>query len=277
MSPSPLPGFLAHLAPILDNYGYLAVGGLILVEDFGVPSPGETILIAASVYAGAGRLNIVAVGLIAVLAAIVGDNIGYAIGRFGGHALVLRFGKYVFITHERLDKAERFFARYGGQIVVVARFIEGLRQLNGIMAGIAEMPWPRFLAFNALGAALWVGVWSSAGYLAGNHIGVIYDTVTRYSLYLLIALVVLLAAWAGRAVWRRRRAPVPAAVDHQAPEPEAADHQDPEPEAADHQDPEPEAADQRTPEPEATNHQASVPKAADPKDAVPEAADHEEL
>ena len=205
MSASPLPGFLAHLAPILDNYGYVAVGGLIFVEDFGVPSPGETILIAASVYAGAGRLNIVAVGLIAVLAAIIGDNIGYAIGRFGGHALVLRFGRYVFITHERLDKAERFFARYGGGIVVVARFIEGLRQLNGIIAGIAEMPWPRFLAYNTLGATLWVGVWSTVGYLAGNNIVSVYSTVTRYSLYLLIALAVLVAAWIIRAVLRRKR------------------------------------------------------------------------
>jgi membrane protein DedA with SNARE-associated domain len=193
------------LAPLLDNYGYLAVGGLILIEDFGVPSPGETILIAASVYAGAGRLNIVAVGLIAVLAAIVGDNIGYAIGRFGGHALVLRYGKYVFLTRERLDKAERFFARYGGQVVVVARFIEGLRQLNGIIAGIAEMPWPRFLAFNALGAALWVGVWSTAGYLAGDHIGVIYSTATRYSLYLLIALILVALALIVRGVLRRNR------------------------------------------------------------------------
>ena len=93
MSAPTLPGFLATLAPLLRNYGYLAVGGLILVEDFGVPSPGETILIAASVYAGAGRLNIVGVGVTAVLAAIVGDNIGYAIGGFGGHELVLRFGK----------------------------------------------------------------------------------------------------------------------------------------------------------------------------------------
>lgn len=206
MSATPLPGFLASLAPLLDNYGYLAVGGLILIEDFGVPSPGETILIAASVYAGAGRLNIVAVGVIGMLAAVVGDNIGYVIGRFGGHALVLRFGRYVFVTRERLDKAERFFARFGGRIVVVARFIEGLRQLNGIMAGIAEMPWLRFVACNALGAALWVGVWTSVGYLAGNHIGVIYHTATRYSLYLLIALAVLLAAWVTRAVLRRRRA-----------------------------------------------------------------------
>ncbi len=209
MSATPLPGFLATFAPILDRYGYLAVGGLILVEDFGVPSPGETVLIAASVYAGAGRLNIVGVGLIAVLAAVVGDNIGYAIGRFGGHALVLRFGKYVFLTGERLDKAERFFARRGGGIVVFARFIEGLRQANGIIAGIAEMPWLRFLAFNALGAALWVGVWSSVGYLAGNHIGVIYSTVTRYSLYLLIALVLVALTLIVRAVLRRKRTQAP--------------------------------------------------------------------
>jgi membrane protein DedA with SNARE-associated domain len=205
MSATPLPGFLASLAPLLDHYGYLALGGLILVEDFGVPAPGESILIAASVYAGAGRFNIVAVGVIAVLAAVAGDNIGYAIGRYGGHALVLRFGKYVLITRERLDKAERFFRRYGGQIVVVARFIEGLRQLNGIMAGIAEMPWPRFLVFNTIGATLWVGVWSTVGYLAGNNIASIFATVTRYSLYLLIALGVLAAAWIARAVLRRRR------------------------------------------------------------------------
>jgi membrane protein DedA with SNARE-associated domain len=205
MSATPLPGFLASLAPLLDDYGYLALGGFIFVEDFGVPAPGESILIAASVYAGAGRLNIVAVGVIAVLAAVAGDNIGYAIGRYGGHALVLRFGKYVLITRERLDKAERFFRRYGGQIVVVARFIEGLRQLNGIIAGIAEMPWPRFLVFNTIGATLWVGVWSTVGYLAGNNIASIFATVTRYSLYLLIALGVLAAAWIARAVLRRRR------------------------------------------------------------------------
>ena len=204
--PAPhLPGFLAYLAPVLDSYGYLAVGGLVTLEDFGIPVPGETILVAASVYAGAGRLSIVAVGVVAVLAAVIGDNIGYAIGRFGGRALVLRFGRFVLLTEERLARAEGFFTRYGGPIVVIARFIEGLRQLNGIIAGIAEMPWPRFVVFNAIGAALWVGVWTSVGYLAGDHIQVIYAAVTRYSLYALIALVVVVAAWAIRFLIRRRR------------------------------------------------------------------------
>ena len=213
MSAAPLPGILGTVAPVLDNYGYLAVAGLVMVENFGVPAPGETILVAASVYAGTGRLSIVGVGVIAVLAAIVGNCIGYAIGYFGGHALVLRYGKYVFLTPERLEKTERFFARRGGLVVVAGRFIEGLRQAAGIIAGTAEMPWKSFLAFTTLGAVLWVGVWAPIGYLAGDHIGTIYAEATRYSLYLLIALLVLLAAWIARAVWRRKRSPAPRAPD----------------------------------------------------------------
>jgi membrane protein DedA with SNARE-associated domain len=205
----PLPGLLAHLAPVLDHYGYLAVGGFITLEDFGVPVPGETILIAAAVYAGAGRLNIIAVALIAFLGAVIGDNIGYAVGFFGGRRLVLRFGRYVGLTSARLDKAEGFFGRYGGAIVAGARFIEGLRQANGIVAGTSRMPWPRFAAFNALGAALWVGVWASVGYLAGGDITAIYNAVSRYSLYLLIALVLAAAALIIRAAVRRKHPAAP--------------------------------------------------------------------
>lgn len=205
MPAQPLPGLLAQLAPVLDHYGYLAVGGLVTLEDFGIPVPGETVLIAAAVYAGAGRLNIVAVGLVAFVAAVIGDNIGYAIGYFGGRALVLRFGRYVMLTGERLRRAEHFFDRYGGIVVAGARFVEGLRQANGIVAGTIRMAWRRFLVFNAVGAALWVGVWASAGYLAGDHITAIYNEVGRYSLYLLIALAVAAVMLAGRAVIRSRR------------------------------------------------------------------------
>lgn len=134
VSSQALPGVLAHLAPVLGHYGYLALGGFVLLEDFGIPVPGETILIAAAVYAGTGKLNILLVALIALVAAVVGDNLGYAIGLFGGRQLVLRFGRYVFITDERLDKAQGFFERHGGKVVSVARFIEGLRQANGIVA-----------------------------------------------------------------------------------------------------------------------------------------------
>jgi membrane protein DedA with SNARE-associated domain len=200
-----LPGILHSLEPTLNNYGYLAVFGFVLLEDFGVPVPGETILVLGAVYAGAGRLNVVLVGVLGFCGAVVGDNIGFAIGHFGGRRLVDRYGRYIFLTEERVDKAQSFFERHGGKIIVVARFIEGLRQANGIIAGISGLHWAKFLAFNALGAALWVGVWTSIGYFSGNHITSIYDTATKYSLYLAIAAGVLLAAFIGRLVWRHQR------------------------------------------------------------------------
>ncbi|MFG3009990.1 DedA family protein [Streptomyces cinerochromogenes] len=204
MSP-PLPGPLAALEPLLGHYGYWAVGAVVFVEDFGVPAPGETILLAAGVYAGAGRLNVVAVAVIAFVAAVAGDNLGYLIGRAGGRAFVHRWGRYVFLTPKRFEAAEAFFARHGGKIVTVARFVEGLRQANGIIAGTTGMRWRRFLAFNALGAALWVGLWTILAYLAGNHITAVYDEIRRYQLYVLLAAAVAVAGLVVRHVARRRR------------------------------------------------------------------------
>jgi membrane protein DedA with SNARE-associated domain len=198
-----LPGVLHTLEPTLNHYGYLAVAGLVLLEDFGVPVPGETVLILGAVYAGTGRLNIWLVGLLAFLGAVTGDNIGFAIGHFGGRRLVERYGRYVLLTPERLDKATGFFERRGASIIIVARFIEGLRQANGIIAGTTGMHWARFLAFNAVGAALWVGLWASVGYFSGDHITSIYNTVSQYSVYLGIAVGVVLIAYIA---WRVRRA-----------------------------------------------------------------------
>jgi len=202
----PLPGFLNSLAGPLNHYGLWAVLLFVLIEDFGIPVPGETILIAASVYAGTGRLNVVAVAAVGFIAAVTGDNIGFAIGHFGGRALALRWGRYVFLTEERLDKAASFFDRHGAWIITVARFVEGLRQANGIVAGITGMRWLRFLVFNALGAALWVGTWVSIGYLAGSHISSIYSYITRYSYYALIVAGLVVVALIARHLLRRRRA-----------------------------------------------------------------------
>jgi membrane protein DedA with SNARE-associated domain len=220
-SSPPLPGFLNALASPLQHYGLWAIGFLVLVEDFGIPVPGETILIAGAIYAGAGRLNVVAVGIVAFITAVLGDNIGFAIGHFGGRALALRWGRYVFLTEERLDRAEHFFGRHGGKIITVARFIEGLRQANGIIAGISGMHWRRFFAFNALGAALWVGTWVSLGDLAGNHITTIYHDITKYSYYILILAVVLIVAYIARRLRaRRHHPPAPAVPDAPEDEPE---------------------------------------------------------
>jgi membrane protein DedA with SNARE-associated domain len=204
-SGQPLPGFLAVVGRYLAEYGYWAILALVLVEDFGIPVPGETVLIAGAVEAGTGQLNVILVAVVGFAAAIAGDNIGYAIGRFGGRALVARWGKYVFLTEERLAKAEHFFNAHGGKVIVVARFIEGLRQANGIIAGVSRMHWLKFLVFNALGAALWVACWVSAGYFGGRHIEAIYHYVTQYSLYALIALIVAALAWILLFIRRRRR------------------------------------------------------------------------
>ena len=106
---------------------------------------------------------------IAWAAAICGDSIGYVIGATGGHKLLTRHGEKVGITEERLQKVEGFFARYGDVVVVFARFFVILRQFNGIVAGMLEMPWPRFFRYNAIGAALWVGCWGGATYWLGRQ------------------------------------------------------------------------------------------------------------
>jgi membrane protein DedA with SNARE-associated domain len=203
MHPEPqhIPSFIQALAPTIDTYGYWAVFGLLLLEDFGVPAPGETVLIAAAFYAGFSHLNIFLIALVGFIGAVLGDNIGFTIGEYGGHPLVERFGRYIFLTPERIHKAEAFFNRHGGKVVVAARFIEGLRQANGIIAGLSEMRWMSFVIYNAIGAALWVCTWSAIGYFGGSHI----TAFLRYQLYLTIAVLVAAIGLIGVRVVRRRQ------------------------------------------------------------------------
>ena len=181
-----IPSLIQSVEPIIHNYGYLAVAGMLFLEDFGVIVPGETVLIAAAFYAGLGQLNIILVIIVGIFAAVLGDNAGFAIGEYGGRPLVERYGKYIFLTKERLDKAEGYFNNHGGKIVAVARFVDGLRQLNGIIAGISEMRWPKFIIFNLIGAAIWVSFWSIIGYYGGSHI----QTFLSFELYFTIAVIV---------------------------------------------------------------------------------------
>jgi len=184
--------------PYLDHYGYWALFGAILLEDFGMPVPGETLLIASALLASQGQMHIVPLLLTACVAAVTGDNIGYAIGRFGGRKLVLRYGNYVSISEQRLQKAEGFYLRYGGAVVVVARFLAVLRQLNGIVAGTVKMNWRRFLAYNILGAAFWVSFWGVLFYELGEKVfrfGAGFKTVQFFLLGGLVAAAVVLAVY----------------------------------------------------------------------------------
>jgi membrane protein DedA with SNARE-associated domain len=184
------------------HYGYWAVAIAILLEDFGVPLPGEALLISAALLASQGDMHIVPLLLFAWSGAVMGDNIGYAIGRFAGRRVVLRYGHYLLINKRRLGYAEGFFKKHGGSVVVIARFFEVMRQLNGLVAGIAEMPWSRFLSFNALGAALWVCFWGILFYEVGDKADVIRHSFKTLELILVVALV---AAAAIAAFWLARR------------------------------------------------------------------------
>ena len=182
--------------PYLDHYGYWALFGAILLEDFGMPVPGETLLIASALLASQGEMHLVPLLLIAWAAAVTGDNIGYAIGRFGGRKLVFRYGSYVLISEQRLQKAEGFFRRYGGAVVVGARFLTVLRQLNGIVAGTVKMNWRRFVIYNILGAALWVSFWTMLFYKLGEKalgFGAGFKTLQFFLLGGLVAAAVALA------------------------------------------------------------------------------------
>jgi membrane protein DedA with SNARE-associated domain len=193
--------------------GYVGIAGVVFIESFGVPAPGETVIIAGAVSAGRGHLNVVVVAVVAFLAAVTGDSIAYLIGRTGGRPLVLRFGRYVRITPGRLERLETFMARHGPKVVVVARFIEGLRQLNGIVAGVSGMPWPRFLLFNAIGAAAWVGLWTTAGYIAGSHLDAITAAIRQYQGYAVVVAVLALGGYLLQRHIRRRRAAVSETAD----------------------------------------------------------------
>jgi membrane protein DedA with SNARE-associated domain len=155
---------LADIGPYVTAYGALALFVILYFESFGAPLPGETALITASLLAAAGELSVVSVFISAWFAAVLGDSTGYAIGRYGGRPLLEKYGSKVKLTPERLDWIEGLFRARGAFIVITARFVVILRQLNGLVAGSMLMPWHKFVAANIVGAAVWVSVWCLGPY-----------------------------------------------------------------------------------------------------------------
>ena len=155
---------LCWVEPAVAAYGALALFLIIYCESFGVPIPGESALIAAAVLSARGDLIISHVFLAAWLGGVLGDSTGYLIGRFGGRRLLQSFGSMVKLTRERLSRLELTAQRRGFIMVMTARFIVVLRQLNGIVAGAVGMPWRQFGIANVLGAALWAGLWTFGPY-----------------------------------------------------------------------------------------------------------------
>jgi membrane protein DedA with SNARE-associated domain len=195
------------VAPYLDRYGYAAVFGALLLEAFGLPLPGETALIAGAALAGEGKLHLAPLLACAWLAAVLGDNIGFAIGRFGGRRLIVRYGAKIGITESRLVRVEAVFRRYGGAVVLVARFFALLRQLNGIVAGTVGMGWWRFLSYNAVGAALWVSAWGFGVYYFGQTLGHVLTRIHGLGYVIGLLALILIVGSIALYGWRRGRAP----------------------------------------------------------------------
>jgi len=192
---------LELLRGYLTHYGYWAVGFALLLENAGLPVPGETILLLASFLAySEHRLALPYIILVGICAATLGDNLGFAIGSYGGRPLLERYQKTLRIRPSVVARGEELFARYGAATIFVARFIAGMRIIAGPLAGVLRMPWRKFLLFNFLGAVLWVSVIASVGYLFGKHWEALLDLVQDANL-VIAAVAVILAAlfW-----WRRK-------------------------------------------------------------------------
>ena len=158
------------LLDLLATYGYVAVFFFIAIESTGVPFPGETMLITASIYAGhTHRLNIILVISFAAAGAIIGDNLGYAVGHWGGYRLLRRYGRFIRLHEKRLKLGQYLFLQHGGKVVFFGRFISILRTYAAFLAGTNRMPWWRFFAFNAAGGIVWAIVFGTGAYVLGTQ------------------------------------------------------------------------------------------------------------
>jgi membrane protein DedA with SNARE-associated domain len=163
--------FLSHIQPLVAQHGYWVVFLIIMLESAGVPLPGETVLILASVYAGAtGGLSLSLIIICAAAGAILGDNIGFWIGRRWGAKFLLRYGKFIHLPEKRLKLGQYLFTKHGAKIVFFGRFVAFLRVLAALLAGVNKYHWPQFLLFNAAGGITWALVVGIGAYVFGDSI-----------------------------------------------------------------------------------------------------------
>jgi membrane-associated protein len=195
------------LRSALVDYGYWAVAAALLLENAGLPVPGETVLLLASFLAySKHELQLPWIIFVGTVAATFGDNIGYAIGHFGGRPLLERYRNIFRVSDATLQRGENLFLRYGAFTVFFARFVFGMRVITGPLAGVLRMHWRKFALFNLAGAALWVTTISMAGFFFGSRWSHLMHLMKRFDLLLAaVFVVIVLALW-----WRSRRVPPPA-------------------------------------------------------------------
>ena len=193
---------LGAMAPWIQTYGSAAVFVTLTLESLGLPLPGESLLVVAAILAGRGEISFPVLLLSAWGGAVIGDNIGYLIGRTLGHTLLRCYGGKVGIKPESLRKVEAVLARYGAVAVGFGRFVNILRQLNGVVAGALEMHWLKFLFFNALGGAAWVVAWTTAGFYLGTHEAKLEELVQKLGIFNVVIAISAAALVVG-VIWHR--------------------------------------------------------------------------
>jgi membrane protein DedA with SNARE-associated domain len=200
-----LERILEFLEPYLDvPWGYIVVGLATFLENSvgaGVIVPGETLVIVGGFYARIGELSLPLVATVAVVGAILGDNVGYWIGRRFGRGFLQRHGGRLFITPERLQAAEHYYSEHGGKTVFLGRFVPVVRSVGFILAGVAHMRWKRFLAYDVVGALIW-GVGHS---ILGYALGASYERWQRYATPVGLGLLVILLFLVGASKFRSAR------------------------------------------------------------------------
>ncbi len=191
-----------HIRQFLVHWGYWGVAAFLLLENAGIPLPGETILLLASVLAFKNHeLRLPWIIVVGTIACTAGDNIGYLIGSAGGRPLLQRWKSFFRVKDEHIHSAEELLHRYGPVAIFFARFIAGARIVAGPLAGVLRMHWKTFALFNFLGALTWVTVIASLGYLFGSQLDRLLATVKHVELALLILLLIGLAVY----LWRRKK------------------------------------------------------------------------
>lgn len=184
------PEWLQHF---IETYGLWALFLFVTLESAGIPLPGETALVTSALFAGSThRLEITSIVAVAASAAIIGDNIGYLIGRTIGLSLVQRYGRHIGLTEDRLRVGQYLFLKHGGKIVFFGRFVAFLRAFAAVLAGIDRMPWPHFLVMNALGGICWASLFGFGAYALGEEIEHVAGPVGIA--FLVLAIVMIVAA-----------------------------------------------------------------------------------
>ena len=188
---------------LVHHYGLIALFLIVMLESGGLPLPGETALVGASIYASQGHLNIVEVIVVAAAAAIIGDNLGYWAGREGGRRLLERWGPSRRWSRRTLPRAERFFERHGGKTIFIGRFFSLLRVTAAWVAGISRMHWWTFFLWNAAGGICWAALVGLVAYYVGHAAA---DAIGSYGLWAGAGLVILLAIGGAAVHFLKKRA-----------------------------------------------------------------------